>query len=118
MDLSGDVNLAVAYDGIIDLDDPGYALNDLKLRVNELGVVGNIKPYVANDLGHKHDVFVDFHSVPPGKKNGLNRGKSDDPEGDTRHVFLGTSRRDEVLAEKMGWEYRDIYEVAEEEGWD
>jgi hypothetical protein len=119
MDLSDeDVNLAVAYEGIVDLDDPGHALNDLKLRVDELGIVGNVESHVANDLGRRYDVHVDFHSVPPGKKNGLVRGRSTNPDGETRHVFLGTTRRDEVLAEKMGWEYRDIYEVAEEEGWE
>jgi hypothetical protein len=119
MDLSDDdINLAVAYDGIVELEDPGHALNDLKLRVDELGIVGNVKSHTANALGNKHDVHVDFHSVPPGKKNGLVRGRSTNPDSDTRHVFLGAGRRDEVLAEKMGWEYRDIFEVAEEEGWD
>ncbi len=119
MDLSDDdINLAVAYEGVVDLEDPGHALNDLSLRVEELGVVGNVEPHVANDLGRKYDVFVDFHSVPPGKKRGLENGRSDNPDSDTRHVFLGTTRRDEVLAEKVGWEYRDIYEVAEEEGWE
>ncbi|MCX2817898.1 hypothetical protein EGH25_00785 [Haladaptatus sp. F3-133] len=118
MDLDGDVNLAVAYEGIADLEDTGFALNDLKLRVDELGIVGNVESHVANDLGREHDVHVDFHSVPPGKKNGLIRGRSTDPDGDARHVFLGTTKRDEVLAEKMGWEYHDISEVAEEEGWE
>ena len=119
MDLSGDdVNLAVAYDGVVEFDDTGFVLNDLKLRVDEIGVVGNIEPHTATGLGRKHDVHVDFHSVPPGKKNGLTRGRSTNPDSETRHVFLGTSRRDEVLAEKMGWEYHDICEVAEEEGWE
>lgn len=68
MDLKGEVNLAVAYDGIVELDDPGFALSDLDLRVDELGVVGNVKPYTVNDLGRRHDVNVDFYGVPPGKK--------------------------------------------------
>ena len=120
MDLDGDVNLAVAYDGIVELEDPGTALTDLWLRVDELGVVGNVESHVVTDLGMKHDVHIDFYAVPPGKKNGLVRGKSSepDPEQRPRHLFLGTSRRDEVLAEKMDWEYRDFYEVAEEEGWE
>jgi len=118
MDLKGEVNLAVAYDGIVELDDPGFALSDLDLRVDELGVVGNVKPYTVNDLGRRHDVNVDFYGVPPGKKNGLESGLADDPNHDPRYVFLGTGRRDEVLAEKLGWEYHDFYEVAEEEGWE
>lgn len=122
MDLSTDpdenVTLAVAYDGLMDLDDPGTALTDLWLRVDEFGVVGNVKQYVVNDMGDRHNVGIDFYSTPPGKKNGLVRGMSNDPTHNPRYVFLGTGRRDEVLAEKLDWEYHDFYEIAEEEGWE
>ncbi|MDZ7687613.1 MAG: hypothetical protein U5J64_02620 [Halobacteriales archaeon] len=118
IDLDDELTVAVAYDGLVELDDVGTALESLRLFADELGVIGNVKQYVVNDMGHKHGLPIDFYATPPGKKNGLMRGRSDDMSADPRYIFLGTGRRDEVLAEKMDWEYYDFYEVAEERGWE
>jgi len=118
IDLDEDLIVAVAYDGLMELDDVGAALESLRLHADDLGIVGNVKQYVVNDMGYKYDVPIDFYATPPGKKNGLVRGRKTVLDADPRHVFLGTGRRDEVLAEKMDWEYYDFYEVAEERGWE
>ncbi|MDY6779560.1 MAG: hypothetical protein SV760_03230 [Halobacteria archaeon] len=120
MDLDEDTHLALAYEGgVARLTDVGGVLTELKSRVGELGVVSDsAEPYVINDIGRKHDVHIDFYSVPPGKLNGLERAKKGDHPPETRYVFLGASKRDEVVAEKQGWEHHDFEEVAEDEGWE
>ncbi|MFB6283687.1 MAG: hypothetical protein ABEK59_07110 [Halobacteria archaeon] len=119
MEVDGDTHLAVSYeDGIKKLEYTGRVLRNLKKRAGELGVLSDYaEPYVINDLGREHDVHIDFYSVPPGKTNGLDRAKKEDHPPQTEYMFLGTSRRDEVAAEKHGWKYRDFDEVAREEGW-
>lgn len=117
IDLEEELIVAVAYDGLVQLDDIGGALESLRLHADDLGVVGNVKQYVVNDMAHKHDVPIDFYATPPGKKNGLIRGRNNVLDANPRHIFLGTGRRDEVLAEKMDWEYIDFHDFAEEQGW-
>ncbi|MDY7082326.1 MAG: hypothetical protein SXQ77_07975 [Halobacteria archaeon] len=120
LDIGSDTHLALSYEkGVTRLENVGEVLHDLKTRACELGIVSdNVEAYVINDLGRKHDVHIDFYSVPPGKTNGLERAKKEGhPEG-TRYVFVGVSKRDEVIAQKEGWGFRYFDKVADDEGWE
>ncbi len=117
LDLSDDVHLALECGCVQQLAEAGEVLRDLKQRAGELGVVGEAEPHVVNDLGRRHDVHIDFYSVPPGVVSGLERANKDGhPEG-TRYVFVGSGRRQEVAAKKADWSFRDFDEVAAEESW-
>lgn len=117
LDLSDDVHLAFEYGCLQRLNQPGEVLRDLKERAGEVGVVGEVEPHVVNDLGRRHDVHVDFYSVPPGVVSGLEHANKDGHPDGTRYVFVGSGRRQEVAAEKTGWSFRDFDEVADREGW-
>lgn len=116
-DLSEDVHLALEYGCIQELEEVGEVLRDLKGRAGEVGVVGEVEPHVVNDLGRRHDVHIDFYSVPPGVVSGLKRAKKDGHPEETRYVFVGSGRRQEVAAEKTGWSFREFDEVVDEESW-
>jgi len=120
LEFGDDLYLAVAYECAIRLENPGEVIDSVKEKnlIAEFGIVGGVEPYVITDFGQKHGVVIDFYSVPPGKSNGLKKAKGLDPADEERYVFLGGGKRDEVLAEKLGWEYYGFKEVAHKEGWD
>ncbi|MDY6765607.1 MAG: hypothetical protein SV377_08025 [Halobacteria archaeon] len=101
-----------------EIQNVGEVLRGLKDLVGELGVMSDsVEPYVINDLGRKHDVHIDFYSLPSGKLEGLKRAKKEDHPPQTNYVFVGSGVRDETVAQKAGWEYIDIDDAIDEEWW-
>ncbi len=117
LELSEDVHLALEWTCFQRLQNPGEVLHQLKSEAGELGLVGEVEPHRVNDVGRRYDVHVDFYSVPPGVVSGLERANKDGHPEDTRYVFVGSGRRDEVAAEKTGWSFREFDDVAAERGW-
>lgn len=119
MRVDSNTHLSLSYEGVVtEIQNVGEVLRGLKEIVGELGVMSDsVEAYVINDLGGKHDVHIDFYSLPPGKLEGLKKAKKEDHPPQTDYVFVGSGVRDETIARKAGWDYIDIEEAVNEDWW-
>ncbi|XGI83283.1 hypothetical protein ACEU6E_08350 [Halorutilales archaeon Cl-col2-1] len=117
-EIDSDTHVGVSYEDLQRLEDEGEALRFLKSRAEEIGVLSDsAETYVIKDLGRKHDVHIDFYSLP-GKLDCLQRSKKEDHPPETEYVYIGSGKRDEVIADRAGWEYVELEDVAREFGWE
>jgi hypothetical protein len=116
MDASGDMTLAFDLAALEALAEPDRVFTDARQWTEYVGVVSEKPTYVVTNFTRKHRIRQDFFSGPRGREESLESvGDQFDTE---RHVFVGTSKDDSDLAERVGWEYLPVKNAAEAAGWE
>ncbi|MDY6764879.1 MAG: hypothetical protein SV377_04210 [Halobacteria archaeon] len=114
----GDIAVALSFEGVVeDLKHPRKTFESISKWAKSVGIVSEKPTTVINSFCAKRKIDIDFFSGPEGGKlDGLQRV----PQwiNCDRHIYIGATKRDEVIAEKAGWEYIDIKEAAERTGWE
>lgn len=112
---SNDMTLAFELEALKRLSEPDVVFTDARQWTSYIGVVSEKPTYVVTNFTRKKRIRQDFFSGPRGKKESLENVKE---QFDTdRHVFIGTSDDDRVLAEETGWEFLDIEDGASAADW-
>lgn len=111
--------LALSFENVVErLENPEKAFSDLEKWIEYVGIVSDRPQHEVNSFYAEREIHMDFFSGPrEGKLGGLERAKERERFDAVRYIFVGASKRDEVIAEKAGWEYKDIENLAEESGW-
>lgn len=113
------VCVALEFEGVLSrLEDPVESLGDVDAWAEWVGVVSEKPQHVVNGFCARREIHVDFF---PGPKNGkmetLRRAREEMGIDADRYIYVGSSKRDEVMAEKQGWEYMSREQVSENVGW-
>jgi hypothetical protein len=116
MDASGDMTLAFDLAALEALAEPDRVFTDARQWTEYVGVVSEKPTYVVTNFTRKHRIRQDFFSGPRGRKESLESVK--DQFDTERHVFVGTNKDDEDLAQRVGWEYLPVEGAAEAAGWE
>ncbi|RDZ63683.1 hypothetical protein C5B90_11145 [Haloferax sp. Atlit-12N] len=111
----GTMTLAFELSALKQLGDPNAAFSDARTWTKYIGVVSEKPTYVVTNFTRKERIRQDFFSGPRGVKESLeNVMRQFDTD---RHVFVGTSDEDRVVAEETGWEYLPVEDAAEAAEW-
>lgn len=112
--------VALAFQGVLNrLEDPKGVTDSILEWAEYLGVASERDQHVVNGFCAKREIHIDFFPGPNGGKlSTLERAKNEMGIDADEHIYFGSSKRDEVIAEKAGWSYVDIEEAAERSGWD
>lgn len=113
------VAVALSFEGVVArLEDPKTAIDDLQKWADYVGVASERPQHEVNGFCGKRDIHIDFFPGPDaGAMETLRRAMHEMHLGADRHIFVGASKRDEVMAEKVGWEYMPAERAAENVGW-
>ncbi|MFP4175461.1 MAG: hypothetical protein ACLFSW_06780 [Halobacteriales archaeon] len=114
-----DVAVALSYEDVLSrLENPEDAVESLHAWAEYVGVASEKQPHVVNGFCAKRDIHIDFFPGPDsGKMETLRRARDEMGLDADRHIYVSDSKRDEVMAEKAGWEYMSLDEVRENVGW-
>ncbi len=113
------VCVALEFEGVLSkLEEPAESLGDIEVWAEWVGVVSEKPQHVVNGFCAKREIHVDFFPGPKsGKMETLRRAREEMGIDADRYIYVGSSKRDEVMAEKQGWEYMSREEVADDVGW-
>ena len=113
------VAVALSFEDVLErLKEPTDAVESLQAWAEYVGVASEKPQHVINGFCAKRDIHIDFFPGPDaGKKRTLERAREEMGLDADRHIYVGDSKRDEVMAEKTGWEYMDLNEVQRNVGW-
>ncbi|MDY6775771.1 MAG: hypothetical protein SV253_06810 [Halobacteria archaeon] len=113
------IAVALDFDSVLkSFERPREAFESINTWAKYVGVIGTSPQHVINGYCTKNRIDPDFFPAPDdGKLGALERAMESEMYDAERYVFVGASRRDEVVAEKAGWEYVDVDEAAEDAGW-
>lgn len=113
------VAVALSFEDVLRrLEDPAEAVESTQKWAEYVGVASEKPQHAVNGFCAKRDIHIDFFPGPDsGKKRTLERAREEMGLNADRHIYVGDSRRDEVMAEKTGWEYMSLDEVRENVGW-
>lgn len=112
------VAVALSFGVLRRLEDPAEAVESTQKWAEYVGVASGKPQHAVNGFCAKRDIHIDFFPGPDsGKKRTLERAREEMGLNADRHIYVGDSRRDEVMAEKTGWEYMSLEEVRENVGW-
>ncbi len=115
MNGGSDMTLAFELEALQALASPEAVFDDARGWSSYVGVVSAEPTYVVTNFTRKNRVRQDFFSGPRGKRESLESVKA---QFDTeRHVFVGVSEEDEVLAKEVDWEFLHVDDAAEAAGW-
>lgn len=114
------VAVALSFEGVLQrLEDPAEAVESTQKWAEYVGVASEKPQHVVNGFCAKRDIHIDFFPGPDsGKIRTLERARDEMGLNADRHIYVGDSKRDEVMAEKTGWEYMSLEEVRENVGWE
>lgn len=113
---SGDMTLAFELSALEALTEPTEVFSGARRWTEYVGVISEEPTYVVTNFTRKNRIRQDFFSGPRGRRESLENVKG---QFDTeRHVFVGTSKDDSDLAERVGWEYLPVKNAAEAAGWE
>ncbi|MCX2817895.1 hypothetical protein EGH25_00770 [Haladaptatus sp. F3-133] len=114
-----DVAVALSYEEVLTrLRNPAEAVETVHGWAEYVGVASEKPTHVVNGFCAKRDIQIDFFPGPDSGKMDILRRAHDEMGLDAdRHIYVSDSRRDEVMAEKAGWEYMSLDEVRENVGW-
>ncbi|MFP4633101.1 MAG: hypothetical protein ACLFMT_06680 [Halobacteriales archaeon] len=113
------VCVALSFEGVLEsLERPGDSVGDVEAWAEYLGVASERPQHEVLGFCTKHDVHVDFFPGPRGGKlETLRRARTEMGIDADRYLYVGRGRRDEILADRAGWDYMDADEAAENVGW-
>lgn len=113
------VAVALSFEGVLErLKEPTDAVESLQAWAEYVGVASEKPTHVVNGFCAKRDIHIDFFPGPDaGKMRTLERARDEMGLDAERHIYVGDSKRDEVMAEKAGWEYMGLDEVQRNVGW-
>ncbi|XGI84271.1 hypothetical protein ACEU6E_03210 [Halorutilales archaeon Cl-col2-1] len=119
IDARGEIAVALDFDSVLkSFENPRETFESINGWAEYVGVVGSTSQHVINGYCTKNRIDPDFFPAPDdGKLDALERAMDSEMYDAERYVFVGASKRDEVVAEKAGWEYVDVDEAAETAGW-
>lgn len=112
--------MAVSFEGVLDrLLHPKEVTDGIQEWAEYLGVASERPQHVVNGFCAKREIHIDFFPGPDaGKLRTLERAKDEMGMDADEHLFIGGSRRDEVIAEKAGWSYLDVEDAARDGDWE
>jgi phosphoglycolate phosphatase-like HAD superfamily hydrolase len=112
------VAVALSFEVLERLEEPTDAVESLQAWAEYVGVASEKPQHVVNGFCAKRDIHIDFFPGPDaGKMGTLERAREEMGLDADRHIYVGDSKRDEVMAEKTGWEYMSLDEVQRNVGW-
>jgi phosphoglycolate phosphatase-like HAD superfamily hydrolase len=113
------VAVALSFEDVLErLEEPTDAVESLQAWAEYVGVASEKPTHVVNGFCAKRDIHIDFFPGPDaGKMRTLERARDEMGLDAERHIYVGDSKRDEVMAEKAGWEYMSLDEVQRNVGW-
>jgi len=114
-----DVAVALSYEDVLSrLENPAEAVESVAAWAEYVGVASEKPTHAVNGFCAKRDIHIDFFPGPDsGKMETLRRAREEMGLCADRHIYVSDSKRDEVVAEKAGWEYMSLDEVRENVGW-
>ncbi len=117
-----EVVVALSFEGVVEeLENPAEAIERVRLWAEYVGIPSDKPQHVVNGFCAKRDIHIDFFPSPDegeGKLSTLKRAMNEMNLDGDRHIYVGCSKRDEVIAEKAGWEYMDKEELINNVGWE
>lgn len=119
-DEGGKTAVALSFEGVLTrLRHPQEVTDRIQEWADYLGVASERPQHEVNGYCAKREIHIDFFPGPSaGKLRTLERAKNEMGLGANKHVFIGSSKRDEVIAEKAGWSYLDVTDAARDGGWE
>ena len=110
-----EVTLLFSLGAARSLADPAGAFADARRWSAHVGVIANDTRAVEQFVS-RHDVENDYRLRNWDKWGTMEeiRAATDTP----RHVFVGTGRADQQIADATDWEYRPVREAATMAGWE
>lgn len=113
------VAVALSFEDVLQrLEDPVGSVESVQKWAEYVGVASEKQPHVVNGFCAKRDIHIDFFPGPDsGKMETLERARNEMGLDADKHIYVGDSKRDEVMAEKTGWEYMSLDEVRRNVGW-
>ncbi len=114
-----EVAVALSFEDVLQrLENPADAVDSIAAWAEYVGVASEKPTHVVNGFCAKREIHIDFFPGPDsGKMETLRRARDEMGLDADRHIYVSDSKRDEVMAEKAGWEYMSLDEVRENVGW-
>ncbi|MDY6765694.1 MAG: hypothetical protein SV377_08505 [Halobacteria archaeon] len=113
-----DIALAISFEVLKELQDPKGAVDSAKSWAKYIGVVSDKPTYAVNSYCAKRDIHFDFFSDSNDSKlETLRRTKRRERFDAERYIFIGDTKRDEVIAQKGGWEYVGLQDISNRPEW-
>jgi len=114
-----EVAVALSFEDVLQrLENPAEAVESVAAWAEYIGVASEKPTHVVNGFCAKREIHIDFFPGPDsGKMDTLQRARDEMGLDADRHIYVSDSKRDEVMAEKAGWEYMSLEEVQENVGW-
>ena len=113
------VAVALSFEDVLErLENPIEAVESTQKWAEYVGVVSEKPQHIVNGFCAKRDIHIDFFPGPDsGKTETLERARNEMGLNADKHIYVSDSKRDEVMAEKMGWEYTSLDEARRNVGW-
>ncbi|MFB6283689.1 MAG: hypothetical protein ABEK59_07120 [Halobacteria archaeon] len=114
-----EVSVALSFEKAVErLENPSDAIDSVSMWAEYVGMPSDKPQHVVNGFCSKRDIHIDYFTAPDGGKlDTLEKAMNDMGMDADRHIYVGGSKRDEVIAEKAGWEYMSFEEVADNMNW-
>ncbi|MDY6780321.1 MAG: hypothetical protein SV760_07215, partial [Halobacteria archaeon] len=98
------VVVALSFEGVLErLENPAEAVETLRKWAEYVGAPSGKEQHVVNGFCAKRDIHIDFFPGPDaGKLRTLERAENEMGLDADRHIYVGDTKRDEVIAEKAG----------------
>jgi len=116
-----EVAVALSFEDVLTrLENPDEAMERLRKWAEYVGVASEEPQHVVNGFCAKREIHIDFFPGPEDTRlETLERVRADmgtEIHAD-RYIYVGNSKRDEVVAEKADWDYMSLEDVQENVGW-
>ncbi|MDZ7687601.1 MAG: hypothetical protein U5J64_02560 [Halobacteriales archaeon] len=113
------VAVALSFEDVLErLENPVEAVESLQKWAEYVGVASEKPQHVINGFCAKRGIHIDFFPGPDaGKMTTLERARNEMGLDADKHIYVADSKRDEIIAEKNGWEYMSLDEVRRNVGW-
>lgn len=121
MDDDGETTaVALSFEDVLTrLRKPKEVTDGIQGWADYLGVASERPQHEVNGYCAKREIHIDFFPGPDaGKLRTLERAKDEMGLDASQHIYIGSGKRDEVLAEKAGWSYLDVEDAARDGGWE
>lgn len=118
--IDGEITLAFSLSALERLDRPERVFDEAREWSKYVGVVSDSPQHRVKKYTRDHELPTHFLSRPNGEKRRTLedvKSVSSEYEGSDRYVFVGTSGKDERIAEETEWEYLSVEDAAEAADW-